>query len=548
MARTAVDRTVDADDEFDVVVVGAGFNGLYQLYRLREAGFRVRLYDGAAELGGVWYWNCYPGARVDSNVPNYEFSMEEVWRDWNWTERYPGWEELRRYFRHVDEVLDLHRDIRLNTRITGARFDEADHCWTITTETAGAVRSRFFVLALGFASKPFIPDLPGLDRFAGDCHHTARWPQHGVALDGKRIGILGTGASAVQVLQEASKVAADVTVFQRTPVTAIPMGQCRLTVEEQTAAKADYPEVFRKRNSPPGSFCDLERLETSALEVTAEEREAVYEAAWSKGGFHFWVGTFRDILLDEAASRTAYDFWRDKTRERIDDPAVAELLAPTEPPYPFGSKRPSLEQDYYDAFNLPRVHLIDLESQPIVEVTASGIRTANADGAVDHEFDLLVLATGFDANTGGLTQIDIRDTGGRTFAERWADGVDTHLGVAADGFPNLLFLYGPQSSTAFCNGPTCAELQGEWVVELLTGMRERGMTRVESTAEAGAAWSSHLADVAAGMTLGLTDSWYMAANIPGKRRQLLNYPSSDMYMAQLEACAADGYAGFVLSD
>jgi cation diffusion facilitator CzcD-associated flavoprotein CzcO len=269
-------------------------------------------------------------------------------------------------------------------------------------------------------------------------------------------------------------------------------------------------------------------------------RVRLFEAAWAKGGFHFWVGTYNDILTSEAASRTAYEFWRDKTRARLDDPAVAELLAPTNPPYPFGSKRPSLEQDYYEAFNLPNVRLVDLHTEPIEEITAHGVRTSST----DDEFDILVLATGFDANTGGLTQIDIRDTFGRDFTERWADGVETQLGIAVHGFPNLLLLYGPQSPTAFCNGPTCAELQGEWVVELLEHARSGGVTRIESTPDAGRTWAAHLDDVAAGTTFAMADSWYMAANIPGKRRQLLNYPSTDAYLVQLGECAANGYSGF----
>ena len=524
----------------DVVVVGAGFNGLYQLYRLRQQGFDVHLIEAEDGLGGVWQSNRYPGARVDSHVPNYEYSVEAVWKDWNWSERFPGYRELRRYFQHVDEVLDLSRDISLRTRVTAADFDERTRRWRVQTDTGLTVNPQFFVLCTGFASKPYTPDLPGLETFAGQAHHSARWPEDGVSLAGKRVGVLGTGASGVQIVQEAAADAAELTLFQRTPVTALAMQQRTYTAADNAEAKKGYREHFERRNNPPGSFADIDRLSTKALDATAEEREQVFERAWQAGGFHFWAGTFADIGLDEAANRTAYDFWRDKTRARVNDPAVAELLAPTEPPYPFGTKRPSLEQNYYDVFNQPNVRLVDLTTNPIRAVTPSGMRLADGEMALD----VLALATGFDANTGGLTQIAITGRDGRSLNETWSDGVHTNLGITVTGFPNMLLLYGPQSPTAFCNGPTCAELQGEWVVKLLEHMRAESLTRVASTPEADQKWVEHLDHVASQALLGQTDSWYMAANIPGKKRQLLNYPSTDAYLDFIGAAETNGYQGF----
>lgn len=538
--------TFDGARHDEVLVVGAGFNGLYQLWRLRNDGFSVRLVEASAGLGGVWQSNRYPGARVDSHVPNYEYSLEAVWRDWTWTERFPGRDELVAYFDHVDRVLELSRDIDLETRVTAARYDPDDRRWTVTASTPdGPVDyvCRYFVLCTGFGSKPYVPDLPGLDDFGGPAHHTARWPEEGVRFDGQRVGVIGTGASGVQVVQEAARHAGHLTVFQRSPVTALPMEQRRLDRDEQQAAKAGYPDVFRARNAPPGSFADVARLDVGALEVSDEERRRVYEEAWAKGGFHFWVGTFTDILLDEAANRTAYDFWRDKVRARVDDPGTARLLAPDEPPYPFGTKRPSLEQGYYECFNQPDVDLVDLRAEPIERIVRGGIRLA---GGREVGLDVLVLATGFDANTGGLTAIDLRDPTGRSLAEAWADGVDTHLGMAVPGFPNLLMLYGPQSPTAFCNGPVCAEVQGDWVADLLVHLREEGLTELDSTPEAAKAWSGELAAMAESTLFGRTDSWYMGANIPGKPRQLLNFPSSDAYLRWLARCAANDYEGFVL--
>jgi cyclohexanone monooxygenase len=319
------------------------------------------------------------------------------------------------------------------------------------------------------------------------------------------------------------------------------MQQQRLDAAQQQAAKQHYAEVFRRRNASSTSFADIQRLDVSALDVSAAERDEVYEAAWQKGGFHFWAGTFSDVLVDERANRTAYDFWRDKTRTRIADPAVADVLAPIAPPYWFGTKRPSLEQTYYECFNQPNVDVVDLRATPIETITPSGVRTSA--GEIDH--DLLVLATGFDANTGGLTAIDVRDRNGMSFAERWAHGVDTHLGMAVHGFPNLLLMYGPQSAAAFCNGPVCAELQGEWVVGLLDLMRARGCETFDVRPETGPAWTATLAELADATLFGRTDSWYMGANIPGKHRQLLSCPSSGMYIERLRTCAERGYEGFV---
>ena len=325
---------IENEAELDVLVVGAGFNGLYQLYRLRQQGFSVHLVEAEAGLGGVWQSNRYPGARVDSHVPNYEYSIEAVWKDWNWSERFPGYQELRRYFEHVDHVLDLRKDISLETRVTRARFDETALRWTVETDTGLALRPRFFVLCTGFASKPYTPDLPGLDAFRGELYHSAKWPEEGVAFTDRRIGVIGTGASGVQIVQEAAADASHLTLFQRTPVTALPMQQRAFSAADNLEAKKSYREHFERRNNPPGSFADIDRLPTKALDVTAAEREEVFERAWQAGGFHFWAGTFSDIGLNEAANRTAYDFWRDKTRARIDDPETAALLAPTEAAVP----------------------------------------------------------------------------------------------------------------------------------------------------------------------------------------------------------------------
>jgi len=535
-------KGADTPEVLDALIIGAGFSGLYQLYRLRERGFRVRVLEAAADLGGIWYWNCYPGARVDSHVPNYEFSMDELWRDWNWTERFPAWDELRRYFAYVDAKLDLSRDVRFDTRVTAARFDADAEQWEIECADGHRSRARFLIPCTGFAAKAYVPDLPGLERFAGPCFHTAHWPQDGLDLTGRRVGVIGTGASGVQVIQEAGNVASQLTVFQRTPNLALPMRQQALDEQTQRAMKAHYPEWFRRRAQSNGGLYDIAADERSALAVSPEERLAAFESAWQKGGFHFWAGTFSDIILNEEANRLAYEFWRDKTRARIDDPVVADKLAPNDPPHPFGTKRPSLEQWYYEVFNQDNVTLVDVRDEPIEEITPTGVRA----GSRDYELDILVLATGFDASTGGLTQIDIRGLSGRSLKDTWCNGVQTYLGFGIPDFPNLLMLYGPQSPTAFCNGPTCAELQGDWVVDCLCYLRDNGFTRIEATADAGASWTQHMAELASFTLLPQAESWYMGANIPGKPRQLLHHPGVQDYAAFCVQSAENGYSGFEL--
>lgn len=529
-----------SSDLLDVLVVGAGFAGLYQLHRLRQLGHAVKLIDAAPDIGGIWHWNCYPGARVDSHVPNYEFSMEELWRDWNWSELFPGRDELQAYFHYVDSKLDLSKDIQFNTRVTGARFDEAGNFWEVENTAGDSLKAKFVVLCTGFAAKHHMPDFAGLDDFRGACHHTALWPQEGLDFTGKRVAVIGTGASGVQVTQEASKVAEQVTVFQRTPILALPMQQKKLDKATQDEMKKSYPAQFERRGETFAGFT-FDSLDQATADVSEQERTEIYETAWQAGGFHYWLGIFNDVLTDEEANLPAYEFWRDKTRARINDPWLAEKLAPTVPPHPFGVKRPSLEQWYYDCFNQDNVGLVDVKETPVERITPTGIQTS----AGEQPFDIIVMATGFDAVTGGLTQMDIQGTRGLSLKQKWAEGVKTQLGVASAGFPNMLYLYGPQSPSGFCNGPTCSEIQGEWIVQLLEHMRSQGKQRIEPTDAAEQAWSDHVAELANMTLFPKAKSWYMGANIPGKPLQLLNYPGGlPLYREKCAESADNNYAGF----
>lgn len=532
-----------AVEELDVLVVGTGFAGVYQLERLRKLGFSVQAFEAGSDLGGVWHWNRYPGARVDTAAALYQFSREDLWQEWNWSELYPDWRELQKYFRYVDQKLDISRDVRFNTRVTATRFDEERRQWLVEADNGATVRAKFIVLCTGFAAKPYIPPIEGLSDFGGEWHHTGLWPKEGVDFTGKRVGVIGTGASAVQVIQEASRQAAHITVFQRTPILALPMRQRELDEESQRIMKKEYADRFGRRADTFAGF-DYDFIPKSALETPPDEREAIYENLWKEGGFPFWLATFNDVLMNKEANDTAYAFWRDKTRARIKDPALAEKLAPMEAPHPFGCKRPSLEQWYYEVFNQDNVTLVDLKESPIEKVTSTGVRTRDG----EHELDVLVVATGFDAVTGGLTSIDIQGTDGLTLKEKWAEGVRSQMGIACAGFPNLLFLYGPQSPSGFCNGPTCAELQGDLIIDCLLHMRQNDLTRIEATPEAEEAWREHNLQVAQHTLFPLANSWYMGANIPGKPREILNYPGGlALYLQKFKECSENGYEGFVLN-
>lgn len=459
----------------DILIMGAGFSGLYLLYRLRQQGFNVKLFEADAGLGGVWYSSRYPGARVDSHVPNYEYSMEEVWRDWTWTERFPGAEELQRYFKHVDEKLNLSSDIRFQSRINQASYDADRNLWHIVCEDGSQMQTRFFVSCVGFAAKSYTPEIPGIENFKGDCYHTAHWPAAGLDLSGKRVGVIGTGASGVQVIQEAGKVAAHLTVFQRTPMIALPMQQRQLDAESQQLAKTQYEDIYKIRNASGGGIYDIVGDERSALDLSKAERKNVLERAWQAGGFHCWF-PFADSLTNLESNRMVYDFWRAKTLTRLNDPKLAKMLAPEEPPHPFGAKRPSLEQWYYEVFNQSNVELIDINESPIETVTESGIST----GQRNIDLDILVMATGYDAITGGLTNFEINGATDQTLAETWSTGVSTQLGIGVPGFPNFLMIYGAQSPTSFWNGPTSAEVQGDWLVDCLCYLRDNDKQKTEN--------------------------------------------------------------------
>lgn len=439
--------------ELDALVVGAGFSGIYLLHQLRKRGFSAKIFEAGSGLGGIWHWNSYPGARVDIEFSIYQYEMEDLWKDWYYSERYPSRAELCDYFDYVDKKLDLSRDVALETRVVSAEFNTATDRWAVTTQHGTVVHPRFLMLCTGFASKPHLTQYKGLDTFKGECHHTSKWPQKGVELKGKRVGVIGTGSSGVQVIQESAPIGSHLTVFQRTPNMALPMRQEKIDREVQAKMKEDlHPVILRRRlQTFTGMHYDL--IHQSVFDISPEELVLTFEDQWSKGGFRFWLGGFEDITRDLAANEIAYAFWRKKALERIKDPEMQRKLAPAVPPHPFGTKRPSLEEQYFEVYNQPNVTLVDLQENPIVEITPKGVRTQDG---VEHELDVLALATGFDAVSGGITQIDIKGTDGLCIRDKWAKGLSTCLGMMTTDFPNMFFPYGPQAPTGFCNGPTCA--------------------------------------------------------------------------------------------
>ena len=527
--------------DVDVLIVGAGFGGVYLLHHLRKLGFTAKVYEAGADIGGIWHWNSYPGARVDTNIPLYEYSIPEVWKDWTWSERYPGFEELRRYFAHVEKVLDVKKDIAFDTRVIGADFDQSSEKWVVKTEDGRTARARYFILATGFAAKRHFPGWSGLDSFEGIMHHSSFWPEGGVNVKGKRVAVIGTGSTGVQIAQECGPDAKELTVFQRTPNLSLPMRQKKLTAEEQNQDKHRYPELYKRRLTTFAGF-EYDFAEKNTFDDTPEEREAFFEKLWNNGGFEFWLATYKDMLFDEKANREAYNFWAKKTRARIHDPVKRDILAPLEPPHPFGTKRPSLEQNYYDQFNSDHMKVVDVKKNPIVGIEPKGIRLE--DGTL-YECDVIALATGFDSLTGGMKNMGLRNIKGQPLSETWSQGTWSYLGMTCNGYPNMFFLYGAQGPTAFSNGPSCVEVQADWIVQAIDKLKAEGIKRIDPTREAEEEWRNKVQELSDKTLFPSANSWYMGANIPGKPREQLNYagglPKYD------EECQATlpGWKGFV---
>lgn len=506
-------------EDFDAVVVGAGFTGLYQLYKFRQLGLKVLVLEAGTGVGGTWYWNRYPGARTDSESRVYQYWFsDELLDEWDWSERFPAQEETERYLNYVAAKFDLKKDIKFNSRVTAATYNEDSKRWTVTTENGSAVSCQFFVMGAGGLSVPNTPDIPGVADFKGTKVHTSRWPQEGIDLAGKRVGIIGTGATGIQVIQTIADQVGSLTVFQRTPNYAIPMKNTQYNDEERRKIRAEYPRLCEQVNKTFGGHA-WGSSEQPFFEVSEQEREAMLKELWEDGSLKLWAGSYADLWLDEEVSKVFSKFVAEHIRARVDDPAVAEKLIPTD--HQFGTRRVPLETHYFEAYNRENVYLIDVNEDPIDHVDATGIVTRSG----HHDLDVLIFATGFDAGTGALTSVDIRGRDQRLLRDDWdKNGINNYLGLQVNGYPNMFMVMGPMSpAAAFCNVPTCIQQQVDWITDCVSFVRNKGSHAIEPSREAEAGWGRHHDEKAAEALVTKTDSWYTGTNIEGKPRRLLAY-------------------------
>ena len=526
----------------DAVIVGAGFSGLYQLYRLREVGLTTRVFEAGDDVGGTWYWNRYPGARCDIQSLSYSYGFSpELEQEWDWSEKYPTQPEVLRYLNHVADRFDLRRDITFSTRVVAAHWDDAAGRWLVSTDTGEEVSAQFLIMATGCLSTSKLPEVPGLERYQGRTHHTARWGKEEIRFDGVRVGVIGTGSSGIQSIPIIAEQAAELTVFQRTPNFSVPAGNRPLDPAEVAERKASYRE-FRQLQRTSGYGVPAEPPTELALSVTPEERAVAYEAGWARGEIVGLLSCYADTLIDPAANETAAEFARAKIRAKVRDPQVADLLSPRT--FPIGTKRICLDTGYYETYNRPNVHLVDLRATPLTEFTESGLRTSVA----EYEFDAIVFATGFDAMTGALSAVDIRGRDGILLADEWRAGPRTYLGISVAGFPNLFTITGPLSPSVLTNMVVSIEQHVEWISDCIAHLRANGLGVIEATPEAEAGWVQHVAEVGAMTLFPRADSWYMGANVPGKARYFLPYVGGvGPYREVCDGVTAAGYQGFTMT-
>ena len=522
----------------DVVVVGGGFAGLYMLHRLRQAGFASRVFEAGPDVGGTWYANRYPGARCDVESIDYSYSFDEsIQHDWHWSERYATQPEILRYLNFVADRLDLRSDITFDTRVTAASFDAETDRWHVVTDTGEVVDARCLVLGVGNLSAVKAPDIAGVDDFAGTLLHTSAWPLEGFDVSGKRVGVVGTGSTGVQIVPMLAKDAEHLTVFQRTPAFSVPARNRLMESGEFAAFKGRYAEHRAKARST-GSGTVLRATGKMTFDVDEAERQTAFNEQWEKGGMDF-LATFNDLLINRKANDVAADFVRTAIAQTVEDPEVANSLMPTD--YPIGAKRLCLNTDFYETFNQPNVKLVDLRRNPIDRIVADGVKTRDA----HHPLDVLVLATGFDAITGPILRIDIRGADGTSIRDAWATGPLTCLGIMSAGFPNLFFIAGPGSPAVLTNVVASIEQHVDWIANAIVALRDRGATRMEPRPEEVDAWVARVNGIAEATLFTQGASWYMGANVPGKPRVFMPYAGGlPSYREFCDTEAANGYPRF----
>jgi cyclohexanone monooxygenase len=527
---------------YDVVVVGAGFAGLYMLHRLRGLGMTARVFEQGDGVGGTWYWNRYPGARCDVESMQYSYSFsDELQQEWDWSERYAPQPEILKYANHVADRFNLRPDIQFNTRVERAVFDESTNRWSVATSDGSSVTAQFVVLATGCLSNARMPDIKGLSGFKGKVYHTGNWPHEPVDFGGLRVGVVGTGSSAIQSVPVIAEQATHLTVFQRTANFSIPARNAPLSAKERESFRKNYPEIrrFAREEARNGIYTELP--DRGALDDGDNERRSRYEARWQRGGLTF-MSVYNNLALDKAANDTAADFVRAKIAEIVKDPDTAKLLQPNS--HPIGTKRICIDTDYFATFNRPNVTLVDIKANPIAEILPHGVRA----GGKDYELDALVLATGFDAMTGSVARIDIHGRDGQTLNQKWAEGPRTYLGLMSAGFPNLFVVTGPGSPSVLSNMIVSIEQHVDWIADCVAYLREHGLEAMEASKEAEDKWVAHVNEVAYTTLYPQANSWYMGANIPGKPRIFMPYIGGvGPYRQICNDVAAKGYEGFAMT-
>ena len=530
--------------KFDAIVVGGGLGGLYALHRLRRLGLKAKAFEAGSGVGGTWFWNRYPGARCDVESLEYSYAFDnDLQQEWHWPERYGNQSEILQYINHVADRFDLRKDVQLNTRVTAADFDRGRNIWTVKTDKGDVVTAPFCIMATGNLSTPRVPDFKGIERFKGKWYHTGLWPHEGVDFTGLRVGAIGTGSSGVQMIPIVARQAKHLHVFQRTANFSLPARNGPMDLEIEARHKAEYTDRRAAAYDTPFGIAGFPPPTKSALDATPEEREAQYEAKWAEGGSISFLYSYTDILVNKSSNDTASEFVRNKIRGMVKDPVTAELLAPKD--HPIGTKRLCLDTNYYETYNRDNVTLVNARATPIEEITENGLRTADG---TEYEFDAIVFATGFDAMTGALKEIDIRVGNGPALAEKWEGGPTTYLGLMVAGFPNMFTITGPGSPSVKTQMIVAIEQHMDWIADCLGTMRQRGMARIEPTPDAERDWVQHVNDVADSTLYPLANSWYVGANIPGKPRVFMPYVGGFAgYKKKCDAVAANGYEGFSMS-
>ena len=529
--------------EVDCVVVGAGFSGLYATYKLTQMGLSLRCFDAGVDVGGVWNWNRYPGATVDVLSRDYSYSFsDDLQRDWQWSMRYSRQPEIVAYQQHVVERFDLRSFMQFETRVTATLYHPETERWEVRTDQGDVVYARFIVMACGHLSAPNNPDFPGLADFAGETYHTGYWPRDKVEFAGKRVGVIGTGSSGIQVITSVAPHAEHLTVFQRTPHFSLPINNAEADQEVEGEFKKGYPEyrAMLRRDYRGVFFMDGTPM-PSALAVSSEERKAVYQDLWEKGGPGFLRNSFQDIMISQEANDTCADFVRTKIGQIVEDPAIAEKLKPSG--YPIGTKRICLDEGYYETFNRENVTLVDIKTDPIERFTDRGIVVAG----VEHPLDMVIFATGYDAFTGSLFKIDIRGQGGLSLKEKWDDGPVNYLGLMVSDFPNFFFIQGPGSPSIFANVVSGTEQQIDWVADTIEYLRREDYSTIEAKSDAEAQWLTYCDDIVKDTLFVKAQSWWVGTNVPGKRRFFYAFAGGYQdYSAKCRAAADTGYYGFKL--